>query len=1036
VNASLRRRAARAWMLFAVTALVFGLLCVGLTRQQTEQQELSANQAAQRELRQLELALQGLLEHAQYRAAQDLVGAWGEANAHAADIHVVARSGEMIAAFHRTVPPAGAALHLRSVLDYSYDSHAMLELVVDQSATHAEEATFGMRVLALYVAALLMGAYLVGLNLRRQRDAEQLRLATEQLDSYFHHALDLFGILDAQGRLRRLNARWTSVLGYPLEALKDCSILELVAPGEIEETRRFLATLARQQVVTAFTNHLRHSDGTHRTIEWSAQPAGDSFYVAARDVTEREIREQEIRFLSRIYSTLSETNQLIARCPDEATLFENICRIAVEFGGMKLAWVGKEDASTQRIVPVSCYGEARAYLDGINVSARGDLPEGHGPTGRAFREGAANFVNDHARDPSLQPWRERSRPFAWGSSGAIPIRRDGRPYATLTFYDTSAHAFTAKVVALLTEMGADIEYALLRFDLEAHKHRAEEESRIAAIAFESQEAMLVADAEGKILRVNAAFTQVTGYSQEEVLGRNPSVLQSGRHPESFFTDLWEQVKARGHWQGEVWDRRKNGEVYPKWLSISCVRDRDGAPSHYVETFADTSERKAAAAAISRLAYYDALTALPNRQLMMDRLKQAIRAGARSGRFGAILFLDLDNFKNINDTLGHDEGDRLLTETARRLRSGVREQDTVSRFGGDEFVVLLENLEGTRDKAGVQAKLICEKLLAGLAEPYRLRDKEYLCSASIGVALWRGGPLIDEHELLKRSDLAMYEAKRAGRNTVRFFDPAMQTSLENRARLETRLRAGLVLGQFRLHYQPQVDVDGRVLGAESLLRWLDPERGMTTPGEFIALAEESELIVAIGHWVLEAACAQLRAWSQQPELQALHLAVNISPRQFAADAFVADVAAILARTGADPRLLQFEITEGMLLTNVEETIAKMAQLRQLGVSFALDDFGTGYSSLSYLHRLPLNVLKIDQSFVHQMGANRQSEAIVRTIIQMGQSLGLSVLAEGVETAAQREQLVRQGCARFQGYWFGRPLAVEGFEQRLAATRVSA
>lgn len=1027
----LRSRAAQAWLFFGIAALGFGLLCVGLTRQQIALQEDAAHQAVERELGELELSLHELVEHAHYPAARELITAWGNANTRAVDIRLSGHGGEVIAVFHRPVASTQPTLRVHSTMKFTDDSRANLELAMDLGAWHAEEAYFAARVLALYVLGVLATAYLLGLNLRRQRDAEKLRQTTEQLDSYFNHALDLFCILDAHGRLRRLNARWSSVLGYPIDALRDCSILELVPRGEIEPTRRFLAALARQQIVPAFTNHLRHSDGTLRSIEWSAQPAGASFYAAARDVSEREVREQEIRFLNRIYSTLSEANQLIVRCPDETTLFENICRIAVEFGGMKLAWVGKEHAATQCIVPIAAYGEARAYLDGIVVSSRADLPEGCGPTGRAFREGTANFVNDCAAEPTLHPWQERGHRYAWGSSGAIPIRRDGRPYATLTFYDTGPHAFSGKVVALLTEMGTDIEYALLRFDLEAHKRRAEDELRIAAIAFESQEAMLVADADGNILRVNAAFTQMTGYAQDEVLGRNPSVLQSGRHPESFFTDMWDQVKARGHWQGEVWDRRKNGEIYPKWLNISCVRDRDGAPSHYVETFSDTSERKAAAAAISRLAYYDSLTTLPNRQLMMDRLRQAIRAGVRSGGFGAVLFLDLDNFKTINDTLGHDEGDKLLMEAAQRLRGGVREQDTVSRFGGDEFVVLLENLEGPRDKAAVIVKTICEKLLAALAQPYHLRDKDYPCSASIGVAMWRGSPRTDEHELLKRSDLAMYEAKKAGRNTVRFFDPVMQTSLENRARLEGRLRSGLALGQFRLHLQPQVDARGQVLGAESLLRWFDPERGMVTPADFIALAEESDLIVAIGQWVLRTACEQLRTWSQDAATCALHLAVNISPRQFAEDAFVGDVASILAQCGADPRRLQLEITEGMLLTNVEETITKMDELRRLGVSFALDDFGTGYSSLSYLHRLPLNVLKIDQSFVQQMGVNSQSEAIIRTIIQMGQSLGLNVLAEGVETEAQRRQLLRLGCSSFQGYLFGRPLPVEGFCQKLPA-----
>jgi len=600
----------------------------------------------------------------------------------------------------------------------------------------------------------------------------------------------------------------------------------------------------------------------------------------------------------------------------------------------------------------------------------------------------------------------------------------------LSFYDDVPHSFSHEIVELLREMATDIEYALLRLDLEAHKHAAEEAARIAAIAFETPEPMIVMDAQGDILRVNAAFSRTTGYAQDEVAGRSPTVLQSGRHPPEFFAELWQTVRATGHWQGEIWDRRKNGEVYPKWLTVSSVRSQDGAITHYVGSFADISERKEAAEAISRLAYYDSLTALPNRQLMMDRLKRALRFSGRSGRYGAVLFLDLDNFKTINDTLGHDEGDKLLQEAALRLRACVREEDTVARFGGDEFVVLLEDLEGPRDHAAVLTKTVSDKLLATLARPYELQGREHPCSASIGVALWHGEPGTDPNELLKRSDMAMYEAKKAGRNAARFFDPVMQTAIENRARLEARLRGGLQQGQFELYFQRQVRRDGSVQGAEALLRWRDPERGLVGPGEFIPLAEESDLILPIGRWVLQTACRQIEAWSHDERTRGLRLSVNISARQFGAESFVDELAAILRASGAVPGRLQLEITESMLLTNIEETIAKMDRLRGLGVGFALDDFGTGYSSLFYLQRLPLDVLKIDQSFVQELGQNPRSEAIVRTVIQMGRSLGLDVLAEGVETEAQRQFLDRWGCSNWQGYLFGRPVPLVEFLAALA------
>jgi diguanylate cyclase (GGDEF)-like protein/PAS domain S-box-containing protein len=705
---------------------------------------------------------------------------------------------------------------------------------------------------------------------------------------------------------------------------------------------------------------------------------------------------------------------------------QNICRIAVDFGGMKLAWIGKEDPATGRIVPVGQYGQRAEMLARLRFSTRADVPEGRGPAGIAFRDGQPSFVNDWDTNPTLAHWREHHPDWAWGSSAALPIRRFGRTYALLNFYDSVPHSFSGKIADLLREMAVDIEYALARFDLEAHKHIAEEEARIAAIAFETPEPMIVMDADGGILRVNAAFSRTTGYAQDEALGKNPHFLQSGRHAPEFFAEMWQQVKATGHWQGEIWDRRKNGEVYPKWLTISSVRDSNGLISHYVGSFSDISERKEAAEAISRLAYYDSLTSLPNRQLMMDRLKRALRSSVRSGKFGAVLFLDLDNFKTINDTLGHDEGDKLLQEAGQRLRGCVREQDTVARFGGDEFVVLLEELDGPHERAAILTKTVSDKLLAALARPFRLQGREYLCSASIGVALWRGDAQTDAHELLKRSDMAMYEAKKAGRNTARFFDPIMQTAIESRAQMEARLRAALQLGQFKLYYQRQVRSDGAVYGAEALLRWEDPERGMVSPGSFIGLAEESELILPIGRWVLETACRQIRSWSRAHDTHGLRLSVNISPRQLIADSFVEEVTEILRTTEADATRLQLEITEGMLLTDIEETISKMTQLRMLGVTFALDDFGTGYSSLSYLQRLPLNVLKIDQSFVQDLGRNGRSEAIVRTVIQMSRSLGLDVLAEGVETEAQRQVLAQWGCTNYQGYFFGRPVPIEGFD----------
>ena len=555
----------------------------------------------------------------------------------------------------------------------------------------------------------------------------------------------------------------------------------------------------------------------------------------------------------------------------------------------------------------------------------------------------------------------------------------------------------------------------------------DEALRIAAIAFESQEGMMVCDTGLAILRTNSALSRITGYAAKELAGRRPDLLHSERHPRAFYDALWLQVRSAGSWTGEVWCRDKVDRVFPAWINVSTVRNAQGVPTHYVVSLTDITDRKRAEEEIKRLAYYDSLTDLPNRQLLMDRLSHVLRTRATVKRHGAMLFIDLDHFKNINDTLGHAQGDRLLTEMAQRLRTNVRESDTVSRFGGDEFVLLLDWLGESSEQAAIAAKKIADKLLKVIARPYQLGERRQSFSASIGVALWQCGQKTDAHELLKQADLAMYEAKKAGRNSVCFFDPAMQVVLEHRTLVDAQLRQALERREFTVYYQPRVDHRGALLGAEALLRWLHPERGIIPPADFIAAAEESGLIVPLGWWVLEAACVQLAQWSREDATRGLHLSVNISPRQFSEDSFESDLADLFVKTGADPARLELEITENLLLRDMERIIEKMQALRLRGVRFALDDFGTGYSSLSYLHRLPISIVKIDRAFVRDMPVSRSSDAIVHTIVQMGQRMGMEVVAEGVETEEQKAILLQRGCLRYQGFLFGRPAPIDIFER---------
>jgi diguanylate cyclase (GGDEF)-like protein/PAS domain S-box-containing protein len=569
---------------------------------------------------------------------------------------------------------------------------------------------------------------------------------------------------------------------------------------------------------------------------------------------------------------------------------------------------------------------------------------------------------------------------------------------------------------------------LIQFSLQdiTERKRAQDDLRIAATAFEAQEGMIITDADLQILRINRACSEITGYAAEEAVGHRPSLFSSGRHDAAFYREMWASITTTGVWKGEIWNRRKNGELYPQWASISAVKDDDGRVTHYVASFMDISQRKSAENEIKHLAFYDPLTRLPNRRLMLDRLRHALIASARNESSGALFFIDIDNFKALNDTLGHDKGDLLLASIARRLSAIVREDDTVARLGGDEFVIMMEGLSLNAIFAASQAKLVGRKVLDAFIEPHDLDGSVYNCSASIGIALFIGQADTVE-ELLKQADLAMYQAKAAGRGTLRFFDPHMQSAAMARAALEVDLREGLRKNQLLLHYQPQVNDDGRVTGAEALVRWQHPERGMIAPVEFIPLAEETGLILPLGLWVLETACTQLALWSQRPEMAQFTVAVNVSAHQMRQRDFVDQVADVLKRTGANPQRLKLELTESLLVANVEEVIEKMFALKAKGVGFALDDFGTGYSSLSYLKRLPLDQLKIDQSFVRDIHVDANDAVIAKTIVALAESLGLGVIAEGVETSAQRDFLAEAGCHAHQGFFFSRPLPIDAFER---------
>ena len=574
----------------------------------------------------------------------------------------------------------------------------------------------------------------------------------------------------------------------------------------------------------------------------------------------------------------------------------------------------------------------------------------------------------------------------------------------------------ASISPVRDEQGRITHFIAVKEDITARK-RAEDQLRMNATVFETTtEGIMVTDAENRIKTVNPAFTRITGYEAEEVIGRNPSILRSGRHDQDFFLQMWDSLQQRGFWNGEIWNRRKDGNVFPEWLSIVAIGDPEKSTQEYVAVFSDITRRKQDEELIRRQANFDALTDLPNRSLLTDRLTHSLAGARREGWMVALLFIDLDHFKAVNDTLGHVVGDTLLQQVAERLRQCVRESDTVARFGGDEFVIVLDDIKD----AGAAA-VVAKKVVAILEKPFDLSGREAYIGASIGITLFPNDSA-DADTMLRNADMAMYRAKDAGRNNYQYFTTAMNEQMQERIGLEQDLRLAMERDQLVLCYQPIIDLaKGSIVGVESLLRWHHPERGTIPPSCFIPIAEEIGLIGPMGLWVLRKACAQAAAW--RSDGLELRINVNISSRQLALGLTTEHIAAILAEHGLPPAALMLEITEGLVLDQDASSLEWVEALKAQGIGLAVDDFGTGYSSLSYLKRFPIDTLKIDRSFVRDIPDDCSDASLVQAIIAMADSLALEIVAEGIETPEQLEFLCRLGCHKGQGYLFSKPVPAQ-------------
>lgn len=655
---------------------------------------------------------------------------------------------------------------------------------------------------------------------------------------------------------------------------------------------------------------------------------------------------------------------------------------------------------------------APSLPDFFNAAVDG-LEPGHGLCGTSAASGEECIVEDICAHEFWASYKEVAERAGLRACWSIPFKdQAGKVLGAFGTFYAQPRTPTREELDLIGEFARIAGLAVER-------GRAELSLRQAAAVFKStREGVVITDLQPRIVDINPAYTAITGYTEADVLGRNPNMLQSGREDLTFYQAMWGSIIETGHWQGEIWNRRKNGELFPELLTISTVYDAEGLPSNYVGVMTDISQLKDSEARLEHLAHYDPLTHLPNRLLLQSRLKHALETAERHKRRVAVLYIDLDRFKNVNDSLGHPVGDELLEALALRMRARLREDDTLGRLGGDEFLLILEDVQRP-DNAAEMAKEMIQMLEQSFHLP---SGHEVYVGASIGISLYPDDGLTST-ALIQHADVALYQAKETGRNTFSFYTPGLTEAADERLEMEARLRRALVQNEFVLHYQPQVDMHtGKVTGCEALVRWNDPERGLISPIRFIPLAEETGLIVPLGEWVLHQACVQARAWLDAG-LPPLLLAVNLSARQLQQANIVERVAAILDKTGLPAAHLKLELTESMIMGHGEEAVVLLQALKDLGLSLSIDDFGTGYSSLAYLKRFPIDELKIDQGFVRDIPLDHNDMEIAAAIISLARSMRLKVVAEGVETEAQRDFLLQQGCNAYQGYLFSEPLPAE-------------
>lgn len=833
-------------------------------------------------------------------------------------------------------------------------------------------------------------------------------------------------VKNAQGEVLFLNQAWRNTLALGDTPLAPHAEAAFFTPAQMAHFAAQDRTAFTQGHAISNEDLVWRADAVHRRMHTTLAPVFDAtgapqyLVGTTQDITEQRHLEQQARSERKLLemlasqATLSDIMHSFIR-DFEATFPDVQCSVLLlDDDGLHL-----RHGAAPSLPAAYC-----AALDGAAIGPH------VGSCGTAAYTGRDVLVADIANNPLWEHYRDLALGYGLRACWSIPIRSSqGHTLGTFgNYYRHVRSPSEAELGAIQRSaylLGLAIERDRHAQKLEAHRRALEDGGRYRQAILDSMvDGLLTIDPQGQILTHNNAAGAMLGLpALPTPHGHLSDWLASATDIPTLLAEI--DAREAGGKTLEARARRPGGPSFPVSLSFSKIPN--ASQQSYVVLLRDITQQRQDEEEIRRLAFYDPLTGLPNRRLLLDRVRHAMASAARLQQHGALMFLDLDHFKLLNDTLGHDVGDELLQQVAARLRSCVREGDSVARLGGDEFVVLLEGLPPLASEAATHAEAVAHKILDTLSQPYNLRQHSYSSTPSIGIVVFMQD-VEGMDELLKKADVAMYQAKAAGRNTARFFDPVMQAAVATHAELAKEIRLGLQRNEFVLHYQVQVDQQGHSLGAEALVRWQHPNRGLVAPGQFIGLAEETGMILPLGQWVLETACLQLHAWSQQPATAHWTLAVNVSASQLAQADFIRNVDQALRQSGAPAAQLKLEITESMLVNDMEDLIHKMVSIQALGVGFSLDDFGTGYSSLSYLKRLPLSQLKIDQSFVRDVLTDPSDAVIARTVVALGHSLGLQVIAEGVESAAQRDALVGMGCDAFQGYFFGRPESAQDLAAR--------